>query len=302
MARSTIEVPYDVTFPAVCAGCTAAATKTLRMQVQKPSASRSWAWFFFGILGWLVVGGASKDAFIRYEVPYCENCHRQARLFQTLIWILVILLVVVLCGGSALVSSLPRESSDLSDALGILIALAVVFGGIAITVLAIIASSRRAVVIQRINERLQSLRMGFLNPSYFDLFRQENLDRLVAFGLRANKMEQIPLDEAVAVISRQIDPDNPRSAASLKGYFERGQLYLQQHAYDQAVADLNRVIEVTGFQNPYFLEAQYFRGQAHMLSGNPMQAQIDLENYLKAASDKARIRQARQWLKQIGKG
>lgn len=302
MARSTIEVPYDVTFPFVCAGCTAPATKTLRLQVQKPSAAQSWAWFFFGILGWLVAGGASKDAFIRYEVPYCDNCHRQARLFQTLIWILVILLVVVLCGGAALISSLSRESSELSNVLGILIALTVIFGGIAIVVLAIVASSRRAVVIQRINERLQSLRMGFLNPSYFELFRQENLDRLVAFGLRANKMDQVPLDEAVAVINRQIDPDNPRSAASLKGYFERGQLYLQQRAYDQAIADLNHVIEVTGFENPYFLEAQYFRGQAHMSIGNTVQAQIDLENYLKAASDKARIRQARKWLKQMGKG
>jgi len=271
----------------------------MRIQIQKPSASQTWAWFFFGVVGWLIAGGAGKDAFIRYEIPHCDNCHRQTRLFQGLIWALAILLFIVFCGGTVLISSLSQVSSNVRAALGIMTPLGAILGGIAIVVLAIILSTRRPVIAQRINEKLQSVRLAFLNPSYFEQFRQENVERIVAFGLRANKEIQLPLDQALEVVSRQIDEDNPRSPASLKGYFERGQLYLQQRAYDQAVADLNRVIAVTGFENPYFLEAHYFRGQAHMLSGNTIQAQLDLENYLKAANDKARIKQARQWLKQI---
>lgn len=300
MARTTIQVPYDVTFPQACARCTAPATKTLRVQRQKPSASQSWAWFFFGILGWLVAGGASKDATIRYEIPHCDACHRQTRLFQAVLWGLIVLVLVFFCGGFALSMSLTPDSTA-ANALMVVAMLAFLLGGAAIVVLSLFISSRHPVAIQRVNDKLQSVRLGFLNPSYFELFRQENLERIVALGLHSGKA-QLPLEEAVEVVSRQIDTYNPRLPASLKGYFERGQIYLQHQAYAQAISDLSRVIDVTGFENPYFLDAQFFRGQAYLQSGNSMQAQIDLENYLKAASDKARIKQARQWLKQIGRG
>jgi len=71
--------------------------------------------------------------------------------------------------------------------------------------------------------------------------------------------------------------------------------------YDRALADLNAVVEVIGLENPYFLEAQYFRGRAHMQLGNRTQAQTDLGNYVKASSDRARVRQAQRWLKQLGR-
>jgi len=58
---------------------------------------------------------------------------------------------------------------------------------------------------------------------------------------------------------------------------------------------------VTGFENPHFLDAQFFRGQAHMKLGNSVQAQADLSNYVQASSDRARVRQAKQWLKQLGR-
>ena len=66
-------------------------------------------------------------------------------------------------------------------------------------------------------------------------------------------------------------------------------------------AMIDWVVGVTAFENPYFLEDQFFRGQAHMQLGNRVQAQTDLENYVKASSDRARVRQAKLWLKQLGR-
>jgi|YNPNPStandDraft_1061719.scaffolds.fasta_scaffold03272_5 tetratricopeptide (TPR) repeat protein len=302
MARSTIEAPYDVTFPPLCARCMAPATRSMPIQAQKPSASRAWAWFFFGVIGWMIAGGASKENFIRYDIPHCDNCYQQTRRLQMLMWLVLGLVILLSCGGIALASSLSERSSQVSTAVPLLLLFVFVVGGAAIIVLTAVVSSRRPVIIQRVNEKLQTVRLGFLNPSYLDHFRQENLERLVSLGVRTGKMKDVPLEEAIALVSQRIDPEDPRSPASLKGYFERAQLYLQQGAYGQAVSDLDRVIEVTGLENPYFLDAQFFRGQAHMRLGNTVQAQMDLENYLKAASDRGRMAQARQWLKQIRRG
>jgi tetratricopeptide (TPR) repeat protein len=172
---------------------------------------------------------------------------------------------------------------------------------IALPALAIVRLNRQAVTIKRVDERAESVRLAFLNPSYYERFWQDNLERIVSFALRFGKPMPVPLENAIATVGRRIDEQNPHSPESLKGYFERGQLHLQAGRADRALDDLNHVVEVTGFDNPYFLDAQFFRGQAHMKQGNSLQAQTDLSNYVQASSDRARVRQAKQWLKQLGR-
>lgn len=295
MARPTIEVPWDLEFPQVCARCTAPATKTLRVQRQKPSAQQ---WFFwFGLIG-AAIAGARKGGSLRFEIPYCEDCHRQDRLLLWAIWGAALLGLVFMCGFAALTGQTSETASTVG---GLGIALGALILVIAAPVLAIVRSTRQAVHIKRIDERKESVRLAFLNPAYLERFWQDNMERIISFALRHGTPLPMPLEQAIAAVSRRIDEQNPRSPASLSGYFERGQLYLQARRYDLAWADLDRVITVTGFENPHFLEAQFFRGQAHMQLGNRMQAQADLENYVRAASDRARVRQAKQWLKQLGR-
>ena len=292
MARSTIKVPWDVEFPHTCARCTAPATKTMRIQRQKPSAQKWFLWF--GLIG-AAIAGAKKGGSLRFEIPYCENCHRQDRILLWVTWAAALLGLLFLCGFPILAQL--EEAADVVGVLGMVFGVSALL--IAAPVLAIVRSAHRAVHIKRIDERSESVRLAFRSRPYFERFRQHNLERIVSFVLRHGKQLPVPPDQAIAVVSRSIDEQEPRSPDSLKGYFERGQLYLQARMYDHALADLDWVVGVTGFENPYFLDAQFFRGQAHMQLGNSMQARTDLENYAKASSDRARVRQAKRWLKQL---
>jgi tetratricopeptide (TPR) repeat protein len=296
MARSTIEVPWDAGFPQVCARCTAPATKTKRIQRQKPSAQQ---WFFwFGVIG-AAIAGARKGGSVRFEIPYCDKCRRQDRLLLWAAWGGFLLSMVFICSFAMLAAQLEEPYDPLSviGAMGSLLgAVALLIGA---PVLAIVWRAHQAVRVKRIDERTESVRLDFRNPSYFERFWQENLERIVSFVLRHGKPMPVPMDQAIATVSGHIDEQSPRSPESLRGYFERGQLYLQAGMYDRAVADLDRVVGVTGFENPHFLEAQFFRGQAAMQLGNRMQAQTDLENFVQASSDRAKVKQAKRWLKQL---
>ncbi len=298
MARSTIEVPWDIEFPQVCARCTAPATETMRLQGQKPSAQQWFLWF--GLIG-AAIAGAKKGGSLRYELPYCENCRRQDRILLWAIWGTAVLGLLFACGSLALVSSGGKQPDVVSTVMGLVVAVGVLLLVIGAPVLAIVRSAQRAVHIKRIDERTEGMRLDFRNPSYFDRFWHANLERITSFALRHGKQLPVPVDQAIAVVGQRIDEQNRRSPASLSGYFERGQLYLQAKMYDRALADLDWVVGVTGFENPHFLEAQFFRGQAHMQLGNRVQAQTDLENYVRASSDRARVRQAKLWLKQLGR-
>jgi len=298
MARSTIEVPWDVEFPQVCARCTAPATKSMRIQRQKPSAQQWFLWF--GIIG-AAIAGARKGGSLRFEIPYCDNCHRQDRLLLWATWGTFLLGLLSICGLSMLTLQAGETSDTISvtKVLGMLTCVLAPLLLITASVLAIVRSAHQAVHIKRIYERTESVGLAFRNQSYFERFWQDNLERIVSFVLRQSKQLPVPVDQAITAVSQRIDEQNPRSPESLSGYFERGQLYLRAGMYDRALADLNRVVEVTGFENPYFLEAQFFRGQAHMQLGHSVQAQTDLENYVQASSDRARVRQAKRWLKQL---
>jgi len=266
----------------------------MRIQRQKPSAQNWFLWF--GLIG-AAIAGAKKGGSLRFEIPYCENCRRQDRILLWVTWAAALLGLLFLCGFPTLAGQLEDETADVVGALGIMLGAPTLL--IAAPVLAIVRSAHRAVHIKRVDERSESIRLAFRSQPYFERFRQHNLERIVSFVLRHGKQLPIPPDQAIAVVSRSIDEQEPRSPDSLKGYFERGQLYLQARMYDHALADLDWVVGVTGFENPYFLEAQFFRGQAHMQLGNSMQARTDLENYVKASSDRARVRQAKRWLKQL---
>lgn len=297
MARSTIEVPWDARFPQICARCVAPATKIMRVQRQKPSAQQ---WFFwFGLIG-AAIAGARKGGAVRFEIPYCDKCRRQDRILLWSAWGGFLLSMVFICGFAMLASQLeePYDPLSMVGVIGSLLGAVILLIGA--PVLAIVWRAHQAVHVKRIYERTESVRLAFRNPSYFEQFCRNNLERIVSFVLRHGKQMPIPLDQAIAAVSGLIDEQNPRSQESLRGYFERGQLHLQAGGYDRALADLDRVVEVTGFENPHFLEAQFFRGQAYMQLGNIMQAQTDLENYVQASSDRAKVRQAKRWLKQLG--
>jgi hypothetical protein len=296
MARSTIEVPWDTGFPQVCARCTAPATKVKRIRAQKPSAQQ---WFFwFGLIG-AAIAGARKGGSVRFEIPYCERCRRQDRILLLAAWGAFLLGMVFICSFAMLASQLEEPYDPLSvvGSLGSLIGAVTLL--IAAPVLAIVLRAHQAVHIKRVDERTESVRLAFRSQPYYERFWQDNLERIVSFALRHSKPMPVPLDHAISVVSGHIDEQNPRSSESLSGYFQRGQLHLQAGMYDRALSDLDCVVRVTGFENPHFLEAQFFRGQAHMQLGNTAQAQTDLENYVQAASDRAKVRQAKQWLKQL---
>jgi len=296
MARSTIEVSWDVAFPQVCAGCTAPATKTMRIQRQKPSAQ---TWFLlFGLIG-AAIAGARKGGSLRFEVPYCKDCHRRDRVLLGATWGTFVLGMLLICGFATLAS----QSGGASDAANVAGVLGTVVGSLALLiaapVLAFVWRGQQAVHVKRIDERNEGVRLAFRSPPYLEQFQKENLERIISFALRSGKPLPVPLDQAIALVGQRIDERNPRSPESLKGYLERGQLYLQAQEYGRALADLDRVVEVTGAENPYLVEAHFYRGQAHMQLGNSAQARADLERYVQASSDRARVGQARRWLRQL---
>ncbi len=298
MARIKAEVPWDVAFPQVCARCTAPAIRTMRIQRQKPSAQR---WFiFFGAIG-AAIAGAGKGGSLRLELPYCGDCYRRDRTLLGFTWVVGVLGVVFFCIS---LMALPNatESSDPATIVGVLSMIGGLLALLIITpVLAIAFSRHKAVQIHRINEPAESVTLAFNSQPYFEQFSRENLEQIVNFSLDHEKELPIPVEMAISVANRHIDERSTRASSSLKGYFYRGRLYLRAGMYSAALADLNRVVAVTGLENPYFLEARFYRGQAYMQLGNSFQAQDDLENYIQAASDRTKVKQAKQWLKAMRK-
>jgi hypothetical protein len=294
MARIKAEVPWDVEFPPTCARCMAPAMRTMRIQRQKPS-TQMWG-FWFGIIG-SAIAGAKKGGPLRFEIPYCGDCYRKDRTLLGLTWVAGVLGVIFLCIS---LMALPNatDSSDPASIVGVL----GMMGGllaliIATPALAIAFTRHKAVQINRINEPTESVTLSFRSQPYFEQFSRENLERIVTYSLDHGKELPISVEMAISVVNRHIDERSTRVSSNLKGYFDRGRLYLRAGMYSAALADLNRVIAVTGFDNPYFLDARFYRGQAYMQMGNNIQAQDDLESYSQAASDRAKVRQAKQWLK-----
>ena len=270
----------------------------MRIRRQKPSAQR---WFlFFGLIG-SAIAGARKRGSLRFEIPYCADCRRRERILLWATWGSFLLSMVFICG-FAMVASQAEETSDPASVLGILGTLSgAVALLIAAPVLGLAWRAHQAVHVKRIHERSESVLLAFRSRPYFEQFLRENVARIVSFALGFGKPVPVPPGEAIAAVSQQSDVQHPRSADSLKGYFERGQLYVQAERYGEALADLDWVVGVTDLENPYFLEAQFFRGQTHMRLGKKAHAETDLGNYVRAASDRARVRQARRWLKQLSR-
>ena len=298
MARSTIETPWDSDFPPLCARCTGAATKTRRIKRQKPSASRMFV--MLGALGSALAGAKQP---LTFDVPLCESCYRRDNTLRWAAWGAFGLAFLFLCALTMIVTLVfqPRgdagqQATGIGFAVGMLIGIPAL---VALVVILIVRHAQQPVHVGRIDERAESTRLAFLNPSYHKHFLQHNLEHLVAWALRHRRPMPVSADEATAVVSQGIDEQDPRSANSLNGYFLRAQLCLQGGRYREAVEDLDRVLAVTGFENPHFVEAQYFRGEAHMRLGRTADALADLEHYVQAASDRARVREAKRWLKEL---
>lgn len=298
MARIKAEVPWDVSFPQICARCTAPATKTMRIQRQRPSAQR-W-YFWFGIIG-SAVASAKKGGPLRFEIPYCGDCYRRDRTLLGLTWAAGVLGTIFLCSSLIFLPAI----DDTSDIVAVVGVLSVLVGILALIIatpaLAIAFTRHKAVKIHRINEPTESVTLSFRSQPYFEQFSRENLEQIVTYSLDHEKEFPIPVDMAISVVSRRIDENSTSTSDNLKAYFDRGRLYLRAGMYSPAISDLNRVVAVTGFENPYFLEARFYRGQAYMQVGNTIQAQDDLESYIQAASDRTRVRQAKQWLKALNR-
>ncbi len=296
MARVKAEVPWEVAFPQVCARCTAPAAKVVRIQRQKPSAQRWFLWF--GLLG-SAIASARKGGSLRFEIPYCAECHRKDRILFWLTLSIAVLSLVFLCGSLPLVTA----SSKGSDVTSIVGSLSMIVGGLGLVIatpaLAIASNVQKAVHIGLVNERDESVVLAFRSQPYFERFTRENLEKVVTFSLSHDKELPLPIAEAISAVGQRIDDRDPRSPESLKGYFERGQLHVRAGMYSAAITDLDQVVAVTGLDNPYFLEARFFRGQAYMQLGNKAQAQTDLESYIQAASNKGRVRQAKRWINDL---
>jgi len=218
MARSTIEVPWDVAFPQVCARCTAPATQTVRVQRQKPSAQK---WFlFFGLIG-AAIAGARKGGSLRFEIPYCASCRRRERLLSFATWGAFLLGMVFLCG-FAMVASQTGESSDPAS---VVAGLGALLGAVSLLigapVLGVVLRAHRAVHLKRVYERSESVRLAFRSQPYFAQFLRDNAERIISFALTHGKPLAVPLEQAIAVVSRNIDEADPHAPGSLKGRFER---------------------------------------------------------------------------------
>jgi len=308
MARSYMVVPWDSEFPKVCTSCTEPATRTIGYKIQKPSSQK---WFFwFGIIG-SAIASARKGNTLRFEVPYCDNCFQRDRNLLWAVWG-SILLGLLLIFGSPFLFSLAKQSNNILNVLGVFgLGLGILLLVIVAPVLMIVRNRKRAIKIlmTAINEITESITLTLRNLAYKEIFLQQNLERIVTWELnhdnilrlvyRKDHKLSVPLDQAIPMVEKRIDQQYPRSPQSLRGYFEASQLYILAERYEQAITYLDWVIATPGLENPYFLEAQYFRGQAFMLTGRNQQAQTDLGNYLNAASNKARIKKAKQWLKQL---
>lgn len=295
MARSTIEVPWETPFPQVCARCTEPAEKVKRITRSKPSAQM---WGVFGLIG-AAIASSRKGGSLKFAIPYCEDCFRKDRIYLWAAWGGFLLGLLLSCGIPLFGTQFDSSNTLGNTVLALRSLSSWVLILIVVPVLAIIRHNHQAVHIKKIFEPSESVQLAFRSQPYFERFWQDNLERIVTLALKYGKKMPVPLDQAILTVGKRIDDQNPTSTQSLSGYFERGQMYLQTEKYDRALADLERVIGVTGFENPYFLEAQFFRGQAHTKLGHTMQAQTDLENYVKASSDRSKVQQSKRLLKEL---
>ena len=277
MSRAKCEVPWNVQLPPICAGCLKPAVKTLRLEIEDTETQRVFA------------SRPSGPNYLDPKIPCCEACFQEQKLAARLGCAAPLLIALFLTGWSVVNGG---------------IQVTVVVAGISVGALSwvLLRVRRAALELVRVVDTSpvsKSMTLSFRNPAYRDKIVQHNFADILHFALRNHKPLPVPVEQAIDVVTRQIDENDLRAPNTLRGYFERAQLHLQGQMYEKALADLRRVAQLTGTETPYYPDILFFRGQAHMHLGNLSQAQRDLERYVGEAKQSTRKYTARRWLKEL---
>ena len=300
MANPTIEVPWaGVVFPQKCASCgnpTVEKTVTVKRPTQAYQRRQSTGYLLGGAIGMAIAGsGAGPDKFVQFGVPHCQDCLAQDRKLKIAGWLC---LVVGLLAMTVLpVVAAGAASSDGSGswiAISIFVGLVLVITSI---VLLTIASTRGGVTIKAVKDRFAGAVLSFRNPEYAAEFAQVNLPRLVPYNLRAGLPLPVPANQALEIVSQNVDDGRPDAPDTLAGHFNRAMIFMGMQSYSQAVDDLNKVVAVSGY-NPLMPDALLLRGQSLLNLSRYQEAATDLDAFIRSSNDRQKVGEAKKLLKQ----
>ncbi len=295
-----IEVPWgEVSFPAQCASCSSPAvqkTVPIRRLTQAAQGRQSTGYFIGGVIGMAIASAASgPEKYVQFAVPYCEACASRERNLRIVAWLALVVGLLAVIGGPIVGVSMPSSQEGTWIAVGVVLGLVLL---IAALVLSVVQSSQRAVRIAAVKDHVRGAVLSFRNPQYVEEFRRLNTRSLLSYSLRAGLPLPVPPQQAIEIISQDIDDNRPDAPGTLGGHFYRGQVYMQMQSFGQAVEDLNKVIAVPG-SNPFLNEACFLRGQAFMSLSRYTEAAADLDAVVRMSGDKRRVGDAKRLLKQI---
>ncbi len=295
MARLTIEAPWmGIAFPQRCASCgspTVEKQETIQRPTQTQERRQFFGYLLAGLIGALIAG--NRQEYVRFNIPLCRDCAARERRSKAIPWALLLLgFLAVVALPFLLIGTRAGNTWGLwSVLLGLGLAL---FSAVLIAT----ASTRGPVVIRAVKDRSQGVVLSFRNAEYGEEFRQVNLPCLIPYELRAGLPLSLPPEQALAVVSRNMDDSRPDATDTLAGHFHRALIHMRTEAYVQALDDLNRVISVGGY-NPFLPEAYFFRAQALLQLARYQEAADDLEAFIRASADEPRVKEAKRLLKKV---
>ena len=297
MARPTIEVPWTgVVFPQKCASCghpMVERTVPIKASTEAQQRRQTIGHFLFGIIGVAIASAGRGGDSIQFDVPYCEECaakERRLRMTAGIVLALGLVALLVLLAIYAGMNSV-RSWISVSGYLGVLLVGAAV-------VLFSIQGSLRAVTIKAVKDQFSGAVLSFRSPEYLDEFRQANLPALVAYDLQAGLPLPVSPEQAVRIVSQNIDDDRPDAPDTLTGHYHRALIYTHGEDYSRAVDDLSKVIAVGG-NNPFLPEAFFLRGQSLLNLARYQEAATDLEAFIHASTDLQKVGAAKKLLKKV---
>ncbi len=298
MARLTVEAPWmGIVFPQRCASCgspTVEKQETSEQPTQATQAQERRQFFgclLAGLLGALIAG--NRREYVRFSIPLCRDCAARERRSKAIPWALLLL------GFLALVALPFLPIGPRTDSTWVLWSMLLGLGLVLFSaVLIATASTRGPVVIRAVKDRSQGVVPSFRNAEYGEEFRQVNLPCLIPYELRAGLPLSLPPEQALAVVSRNMDDSRPDATDTLAGHFHRALIHMRTEAYVQALDDLNRVISVGGY-NPFLPEAYFLRTQALLQLARYQEAADDLEAFIRASADEPRVKEAKRLLKKV---
>lgn len=300
MAKTTIEVPWvGMVFPQKCASCgnpMVAKTVRIKRPTQEQQRRQSTGYFLGGVIGMAIANAGAADKSIQFDIPFCQDCVARNRKLRIAGWVTLVLglLSVILLPVAAAALSLGGDSGTWI-ALSMLLAALLL---IAAVVLFVMVGTRTPTSIKAVKDKFWGAVLSFRNPEYAEEFRQINLPRLIPYELRAGLPLSVPPEQALAVVSQNIDDDRPDSLDTVAGHFHRAQILMRGEAHSQAVDDLQQVLAFGG-QNPFVPEAYFLRAQALLNLARYPEAAADLEIFIQFSGDPHKVREAKKLLKKV---